>query len=74
MIRTKVTHGFCIQCGAKFVSEWIDINTVGSYYLSSFDDVHVFDTFDQAKHVSNKFENSEIKRIKLITSITKELE
>ena len=41
MKKERIRHEFCIQCGDQYVSEWSEPQFT-SYYLSTFDDVHLF--------------------------------
>ena len=40
MKKERIRHEFCIQCGDQYVSEWSEPQFT-SYYLSTFDDVHL---------------------------------
>ncbi|MEG1554855.1 MAG: hypothetical protein RRZ64_00195 [Rikenellaceae bacterium] len=68
MRKERVRSEFCIQCRDQFVSEWSEPQFT-SYYLSSFDDVHLFRSKELAEKEVVKFPGSEIKKIKLTTII-----
>lgn len=63
MKKERVRSEFCIQCGDQFVSEWSEPQFT-SYYLSTFDDVHLFRSRELAEKEAGKFPGSEIKKIK----------
>lgn len=63
MKKERVRSEFCIQCGDQFVSEWSEPQFT-SYYLSTFDDVHLFRSRELAEKEAVKFPGSEIKKIK----------
>lgn len=65
MRKELVKSEFCIQCGDQFVSEWSEPQFT-SYYLSSFDNVHLFRSKEQAEKEAVKFSGSVIKRIRQI--------
>lgn len=58
-----IKEGFCIQRGDQFVSEWSEPQFT-SYYLSSFDKVHLFKTKEMAEKIAIQFKNPEIKIIR----------
>ena len=63
MKKERVRSEFCIQCGDQFVSEWSEPQFT-SYYLSTFDDVHLFRSRELAEKEEGKFPRKEIKKIK----------
>lgn len=63
MKKERIRHEFCIQCGDQYVSEWSEPQFT-SYYLSTFDDVHLSRYRELAEKEAVKFPGSEIKKIK----------
>lgn len=63
MKKEIVRNEFCIQCGDQFVSEWSEPQFT-SYYLGTFDNLHMFDTEARALDVVGKFDGAVIKKIK----------
>ncbi len=60
--------GYCIKSGDQFVTEWIEPQFT-SYYLSGFDNVHIFRTKQEAEKEQGKFPLSEIKPVRKTISI-----
>lgn len=55
--------GYCIKSGDQFVAEWSEPQFT-SYYLSNFDNVHIFRTKQEAENVQGRFPFSEIKQVR----------
>lgn len=60
--------GYCIKSGDQFVAEWYEPQFT-SYYLSDFDNVHIFRTKQEAEKAQGKFPFSEIRQVRKTISI-----
>ena len=60
--------GYCITLDNQFVAEWAEPQFTG-YYLSGFDNVHIFRTKQEAEKEQGKFPFSEIRQVRKTISI-----